>query len=233
MRAVPAAFSPAADDSVMVRTRIKFCGLRRAVDVRQAVALGVDAIGLVCVPGSKRHVTPAQAARLRERVPVFVSVVVLVMDASVTVVREIVRSVQPDLLQFHGSEDAAFCARFGLPYVKAVSMAQPAYLRKALCEHRASQSRGLCRGLVLDSHMPGGMGGSGKPFDWSRVQRSALPLIVAGGLSADNVGDAISRLQPFAVDVSSGVESAPGVKDESRMRAFVAAVQAADRQRAQ
>lgn len=218
---------PAVDPSAVARTRIKFCGLRRAPDLAQAVALGVDAIGLVCVPGSKRHVTPLQAARLRERVPAFVSVVVLVMDASVTAVRDIVRTVQPDLLQFHGSEDAAFCTRFGLPYVKAVSMAQPAALRSALREHRAS------RGLVLDSHVPGGMGGSGQPFDWSRVQRAKVPLIVAGGLTADNVGAAIATLRPHAVDVSSGIESAPGVKDETRMRAFVAAVRAADRQYAQ
>lgn len=204
------------------RTRIKFCGLRRGEDVDAAIALGVDAVGFVLVPGSKRHVTARQAARLRQRVPAFVSVVALLMNAAESAVREAVETLGPDLLQFHGAESARECERYGLPYIKAVAMQGGADLPALARRYRHS------RGLLLDGHAPGAMGGQGESFDWSQVSAIATPLILAGGLHPRNVGRAIAQLRPYAVDVSSGIESAPGIKDAVAMRAFVQAVRRAD-----
>ncbi|TJY62242.1 phosphoribosylanthranilate isomerase [Sinimarinibacterium sp. CAU 1509] len=207
----------------MSRTRIKFCGLRRKQDLECAVALGVDAVGFVMVPASKRCLSLNQAAKLRERVPAFVNVVTLLMDAPARDVRAVIKAVQPDLLQFHGNETAEFCASFGLPYIKAVAMSGPVDLARFARRYRGS------RGLLLDSHAPGQMGGSGTAFDWTVATPTSMPLILAGGLNAQNVGKGIAQVRPYAVDVSSGIELQPGVKDVQRMRAFVDAVARADR----
>ncbi|MDD3762209.1 MAG: phosphoribosylanthranilate isomerase [Nevskiales bacterium] len=207
----------------MSRTRIKFCGIRRQQDVRTAVDLGVDALGLVFVEGSRRHVTPQAGARLRRAVPAFVSVVALLLDPEPELVRAVIDTVRPDLLQFHGREDPAFCAGFGMPYVKAVAMADPANLRREARRHRG------CSGLLLDSHAAGGMGGRGEAFDWSTVGSVRQPLILAGGLGPQTVARGIRMVRPYAVDVSSGIEARPGIKDPDKMAAFVDAVQRADR----
>lgn len=205
-----------------MRTRIKFCGFTRAADIERAVALGVDAVGLVCVPASRRAVSVATAAQLRRTVPAFVSCVVLVLDADAAYVADIIRHVHPDLLQFHGRESSAFCRSFGVPYVKALAIADdlPAQLRDY-----ADASA-----VMLDSHTPGALGGTGRSFDWQRVQGPTQQRwILAGGLEAGNVGNAISHLHPYAVDVSSGIEGGtPGVKDSGKMAAFVDAVRRAD-----
>ncbi|NGY06215.1 phosphoribosylanthranilate isomerase [Solimonas terrae] len=206
----------------MFRTRIKFCGLRRPGDVATAVALGVDAIGLILVPGSPRHVTLDTAAKLRAGLPPLVGSVVLFKDADAGFVQEAIDAVRPDLLQFHGNEDAAFCASFNTPYVKALAMGGRLSLR-AEARRYASASA-----LLLDSHVPGGMGGRGETFAWTPLPKVARPLWLAGGLTAGNVGNGIKALRPFAVDVSSGIEARPGVKDADKMRAFVAAVRRAD-----
>lgn len=209
---------------VRQRTRIKFCGMKRAEDIRAAVRMGVDAIGLIVVPGTKRGLAIEAAAALRREVPALVSAVLLLMDADPDFARAAVEAVQPDLLQFHGTEEPAFCASLGRPWIKAVPMggvADPlAYQR---CYAGAS-------GFVFDSHGAGGQGGSGHAFDWARlpVERPA-PLLLAGGLKPENVFEAVCAVRPHAVDVSSGIEDAPGEKSLARMQAFVNEVERADR----
>jgi phosphoribosylanthranilate isomerase len=206
-----------------LRTRIKFCGFTRAEDLDGALRLGVDAVGLVLDPRSKRAVTPEQARALRAQVPAFVQCVALFRDADAPGVAEAVAQIEPDLLQFHGGEPPEFCRRFGRPYIKAVPMASAPDLL-AWCERYAD-----ARGLLLDSHAPGALGGTGEAFDWSLAPRH-LPRfwILAGGLHPENVADAVRMARPDAVDVSSGIESSPGIKDPAKMRAFVEAVRRAD-----
>ncbi len=207
----------------MSRTRIKFCGLRRAEDVQAAIALGVDAVGFVLTRRSRRCVEPAQARELRSLLPPFVSAVALFMDDDLAWVADACALVQPDFVQFHGEESAAFAARCARPYLKAVPMASVSDVAAYVAQHPQA------RGFLLDSHAVGEAGGSGGAFDWTRVPHSlARPLLLAGGLDAGNVGAAIALARPFAVDVSSGIESAPGIKDAARMQAFVAAVRQAD-----
>jgi phosphoribosylanthranilate isomerase len=209
----------------VTRTRIKFCGFTRVEDVHQAVALGVDAIGLIFAPRSARRIDVAAARRLRAAVPPFVATVALVMDAEDAELRAIVQTVKPTLLQFHGSEAPADCGRWGLPYVKAVPMAIPE--GAAIYAARYADAAGF----IFDSHAAGETGGSGRSFDWSQLPKSlSRPLMLAGGLTPETVGDAVRRVRPYAVDVASGIESAPGIKDVQRMRRFVAAVRDADQQ---
>jgi phosphoribosylanthranilate isomerase len=204
------------------RTRIKFCGIRRAADAKSAVDLGVDAIGFVLVPQSKRFIAAERAAKLRTQLPPFVSAVALFMDASAADVRRAIEVLQPDLLQFHGREEPSFCAAFGLPYVKAIAMGGVSTPAREERRFRAAAA------LLLDSHVPGAMGGRGETFDWSKVAKLRRPVVLAGGLTPHNVGQGIRRLRPYAVDVSSGIELKPGVKDLDKMRAFVKAVRRAD-----
>lgn len=206
-----------------MKVRIKFCGLTRAQDVREAVALGVDAVGFVFARRSRRFVEPAQARVLRDALPPFVGAVALFMDDEPGWVEHVVATVRPQLLQFHGEETPEFAARFAHPYLKAVPMAS-AGDAAAYAGRYADAS-----GFLLDSHASGGAGGSGTAFDWSTVPPLPRPVVLAGGLDPGNVATAIALVKPHAVDVSSGIESAPGVKDAAKMRAFVEAVRAADR----
>lgn len=204
------------------RTRIKFCGLRREADIDAAVALGVDALGLILVPGTPRAVDVATAQRLRARVPPFISVVALVMDAPLTALSGILQRVKPDIVQFHGSEDPADCERHGR-YLKAIPMGDPEAGLAMLAAHPRAA------GYVFDAHAVGAAGGAGKVFDWARIPATvAGRVILAGGLAPHNVGDAVRRVRPFAVDVSSGIEDAPGEKSPDKMLAFVRAVREAD-----
>jgi len=201
-----------------MRTRIKFCGMTRVDDALAAAALGVDAIGVVLTRRSRRCVSLLQAREIQRALPPFVTTVALFMDDEPGFIAEAVAAVQPDLLQFHGSETLEDCVRYDVPYVKAIAMGggDPA---PALREHMAAV------GFLFDAHAPGEQGGAGRAFDWSRIpQDLARPLILAGGLTPDNVGAAIGAVAPFAVDVASGIESAPGIKDVDRMRRFVNAV---------
>jgi phosphoribosylanthranilate isomerase len=205
----------------VTRTRIKFCGITRGEDARLAAQLGVDAIGLVCTRRSPRFLPPAQALAIRAQVPAYVSVVALFMDDEAAWVREVEAVLRPDLLQFHGGEDAAFCTAFATPYVKTVAMGDAADVPAIAAAHP------YARGLLLDGHAAGVQGGSGQRFDWTRVPRGlAMPVILAGGLDAGNVGAAIRGTRPWAVDVASGIETSPGIKDPAKMRAFAAAVHA-------
>ena len=204
-------------------TRIKCCGMTRPADAVRAAELGVDAIGLVFTARSRRQVDIARARAIVRALPPMVGTVALFMDDEAAFVDEVIAEVQPHLLQFHGAERDAWCAQFGRPYLKAVAMGEGDAARPGL---RAFPQ---AAGLVLDGHGPGEAGGSGKAFDWSLMPRDlAQPLVMAGGLHAGNVAQAIRLARPWAVDVSSGIESAPGVKDPVRMAAFVAAVRAAD-----
>ncbi len=212
---------------VRVHTRIKFCGMTRAGDVRLAGELGVDAIGLVFAARSPRRVDLDHALALREAVAPMLSVVALVMDNPSAEVLAIVERLQPHLLQFHGSEDDASCARFGLPFLKALPMRDVAAADvPALLARYPSAT-----GFVFDGHAPGAMGGSGERFDWTRLMQQHLtrPWLLAGGLDATNVGMAVRAVRPWGVDVSSGIESTPGIKDGATMRAFVDAVRNAER----
>ncbi len=207
----------------MNRTRIKCCGMTRVEDARLAAELGADAIGVVITARSKRRVDLAQARAIVAAMPPFVATVALLMDDSAETVRAVIEQVQPDLLQFHGAESDAWCAQFGRPFLKAVGMGEGAAALPRLSDcPRAA-------GLLLDGHGLGEPGGSGQAFDWSLMPNDlAQPLLLAGGLHAGNVGAAIRAARPWAVDVASGIESAPGIKDAARMAAFIAAVRAAD-----
>jgi phosphoribosylanthranilate isomerase len=206
-----------------LRTRIKFCGLTRLEDALEAARLGVDALGFVLVPGSPRAITAEQARELAGALPPWISVVALFHNAPTEFVRHALQVLRPQLAQFHGEESAADCAQYGWPYLKAVAM-------RAAAPDPAEAARRYAgaQALLLDGHAPGGMGGTGERFDWDTVAACAKPLILAGGLHAGNVGAAIRRVRPYAVDVSSGIESAPGIKDSGKMAAFVAAVRSAD-----
>ncbi|MBD8527986.1 phosphoribosylanthranilate isomerase [Pseudoxanthomonas sp. CAU 1598] len=197
--------------------------MRRAEDVDRAVALGVDAIGLIMVPGTPRALSLDQAAQLRARVPALVSCVALVMDADRDWLRAVLDQVRPDLLQFHGQESEAQCADWQCPYLKAIPMADPEVGLEWMQRYPSA------RGLVLDAHGVGETGGLGRAFDWRRVPRSERHrLILAGGITPASVGVAIAELRPFALDVSSGIESAPGEKSAELMSRFVEAVRSAD-----
>ncbi|MBB1471776.1 MULTISPECIES: phosphoribosylanthranilate isomerase [unclassified Luteimonas] len=208
----------------LYRTRIKFCGLTRAGDVRLASELGVDAIGFVFAHGSPRLLHHAEARALRQALAPLVDAVAVFRDNPADEVREIVKQVRPSLLQFHGDEDDAFCRGFGVPYIKAVPMGGGATVDPRAIEggHPAAVA------FLFDSHGGGQTGGSGRVFDWARLPRIGKPALVSGGLHAGNVFDAILATLPWGVDASSGIESEAGIKDGERMRAFVEEVRRAD-----
>jgi phosphoribosylanthranilate isomerase len=202
-------------ESILRATRVKICGLTRIADVGAAVDAGADALGFVFAAGSKRVLSPETAGALCRAVPAFVSRVGLFQDQDAAHVEQVLRRVPLSLLQFHGREDASFCRQFGLPYIKAVAMSSPEDL--AVAESAFDDAAGL----VLDSHQPGRPGGTGATFDWKLIGECRLPLILAGGLNPGNVARAVRQVRPWAVDVSSGVESAAGIKDANAMRDFI------------
>lgn len=206
-----------------MRTRIKICGFTRPADAREAAALGVDAVGLVFYPSSPRAVDAAQARAIVDVLPPFVTRVGLFVNEPAERLRAVLDAVSLDLLQFHGDESPDYCARFGRPWLKAIRMREDVDLAGEAARYRGAT------GLLLDAYRPGTPGGTGESFAWSRVPSGlALPIVLAGGLNPGNVAEAIATVHPFAVDVSGGVEIAPGIKDTERMAAFVAAVRRAD-----
>jgi phosphoribosylanthranilate isomerase len=205
-----------------LKTRIKICGLTRAEDVDAAVGAGADAIGFVFYPDSPRYVTLQQAAKLATRIPPFVDIVGLFVNAAPEAVAAACAALPLNVLQFHGDEDAAYCRQFARAYLRA------ARVRPGLDLVEFARSFPDARGLLLDAFVEG-YGGGGHVFDWTLIP-PCLPsfLVLSGGLTAANVGDAIERVRPVAVDVSSGVEMSKGIKDHSKIAAFVAAVRNAD-----
>ena len=214
-----------------MRTRIKICGLTREQDIDAAVAAGVDAIGFVFYAKSKRCVTPARAAQLRRMVPAFVDVVALFVNPEQAEVQAVLDQVKPELLQFHGDETPQDCARYGHRFLRAFRAGAPGL---DTAENLASTCRayGEAAGWLFDSYSAG-YGGSGHGFDYAlldevRADPVSRPLILSGGLNAENVGQAVELVRPWAVDVSSGVELEQGIKSSDRISFFVAAAQAAD-----
>lgn len=203
-------------------TRIKFCGITRPQDARLAVDLGVDAIGLVFTRRSQRFLGLSQGREIRRMLPPFMSAVALFMDDEPSWIEEVIAHVQPDVLQFHGAEAGPFASSFSRPYVKAVPMATVEDAVAYVGLHPAASA------FLLDSHAMGALGGSGETFDWKRAPRIGRPTILAGGLDPANVAQAIALVRPYAVDVSSGIETTSGIKDSSKMRRFVEAVRTAD-----
>lgn len=218
------------------RTRVKICGLTRSIDVQTAVQAGADAVGFVFYAPSPRAVTREQVAKLIESVPPFVQPVGLFVDVNEAELLDILKTVRIDLLQFHGNETPEQCARLaaltGKRWMKALQMKPDVDINPIIANYRAVGASGI----LLDAWHPDLFGGTGHAFDWRRFPQfeqlpnneSQCPLILAGGLTPDNVADAIRQTLPFAVDVSGGVESAKGIKDSTLIQRFIAAVQSAD-----
>ena len=203
-----------------MRVRIKFCGITRVEDAEAAVAAGVDALGFVLTRRSRRHVEPADAARIARSLPPFISTVALFMDDDPDWIDEAIDNLNPDLLQFHGNESPEDCERHACPYLKAVPMGSISDVPSYAAAYAGAT------GLLLDANAIGEVGGSGHSFDWTRVPDLPKPVILAGGLDAINVARAIRLTRPYGVDVSSGIEASAGIKDARKMRDFVAAVRA-------
>ncbi|AFJ03646.1 Phosphoribosylanthranilate isomerase [Methylophaga frappieri] len=198
-----------------MRTRVKICGITRRQDAEFAIEMGVDALGLVFYEPSPRAVTVAQAAELTRDLPPFVSIIGLFVDASPALINEVLDNVPVSMLQFHGDESPNDCSSYGLPYLKAIRMQENVSLitQAVTYQHAA--------GLLLDSYQVGVPGGTGKTFDWSRISPIDKPVILAGGLTPDNVRNAINDVNPYAVDVSGGVETAKGIKSHAKISAFM------------
>ncbi|KIN14453.1 phosphoribosylanthranilate isomerase [Halomonas sp. ATBC28] len=207
--------------SPQIRTRIKFCGFTRDEDIDLAVALGVDALGFVMWPKSARSVNVEQLVALSARVPAFVTRVGLFVDQPAELIEQCLPYL--DMLQFHGNETPDECQRFSLPWMKALRMRDEIDLTHEAERYHHAQA------LLLDAYRPGTPGGTGETFDWSRIPANlAKPVILAGGLSADNIADAVRQVAPYAVDVSGGIEASHGCKDADKMASFVRHVALAD-----
>lgn len=203
----------------MSRTRIKICGITRAIDAHIAAAAGADAIGLVFYSKSPRAVNIEQAREIVMLLPPFVSVVALFVDADADYIHQVINSVPVDLLQLHGELSEQECASFDKPYIKAVQVKADTDLKELRRQYRGA------RALLLDTWHPKLAGGTGDVFDWGLVPQDLdFPIILAGGLNPDNVALALKRVKPWAVDVSGGVEAQKGVKNPDKIRAFVKAV---------
>ena len=212
-----------------MRTRVKFCGITRVEDAAAAAQLGADAVGFVFYPAAAAAVTPADAAAIRATLPAFVDAVALFVNPAAEQVHEVITAMRPQLLQFHGSEDAAFCAQFGLPYLKSCAVTSGADITAA------AEAHPHCAGLLLDAAPtePGGQpGGTGRTFDWQHIPaQSPRPLIIAGGLTPDNVGGLVRQVRPWGVDVSSGIAEPDDRrrKNQGKMAAFMQQIHDADR----
>ena len=205
-----------------MRTRVKICGITRPGDALAAAEAGADAIGLVFYPPSPRYLSTERAVEIRDALPPFVQTVALFVNADAAQVSQVLGRVKPALLQFHGDETAEFCAQFGVPFVKACR------IRPGTDPLAYLQRYPRATAWLVDSFVPE-YGGVGEAFDWSLVPREpGRPLILSGGLHAGNVAAAIRAVHPWGVDVSTGVESAKGVKDAAKMAAFVAEVRDAE-----
>lgn len=209
----------------MAVTRIKICGITTPADAHVAAVAGVDAIGLVFYPPSPRAVNVDQALEVLAVLPPFVTVVALFVDESVANIMQVLERVPIDVLQFHGDESADFCLQFKRPYIKALRVRPELDIAAACSEHSSA------RGILLDSWQLGVPGGTGTTFDWQLTPDNLpLPVILAGGLDTENVASAIIQTGPAAVDISGGVESAPGIKNEKKVRDFICAVRHADQE---
>ncbi len=203
-----------------MRTRVKICGITRAQDAIKAVEFGADAIGLVFYDKSPRSVSIDDARAIIQRIPPFVTVVGLFVDPSPKDVAAVLHRVSLDLLQFHGDELVSECSAYGKPYIKAIKLREGVDIVAQVSQYTSA------RGILLDTYDPKLPGGTGRVFDWSKIPRGlSKPIILAGGLTPENVWQAITKVRPFAVDVSGGVEADKGIKDVEKMAAFMRGVQ--------
>ncbi len=199
-----------------MRIRVKICGITRVEDALSAVEQGADAIGLVFYDQSPRNVSIKQAVEIASNVPAFVSVVGLFVNAEPSYINEVISSAKIDLLQFHGDESPEECANYSLPFIKAIRVKTDTNLVQYAKEYSAAKA------LLLDAYTEGVAGGTGHVFDWNLIPKQlAKSVILAGGLKADNVAQAIQQVMPYAVDVSGGVEASKGVKDAAKIAAFM------------
>lgn len=204
-------------------TRIKICGITRAQDALAVAHSGADAIGLVFYERSPRYVSIARAVELVRGLPPFVTTVGLFVNAEPDFVRAVLAAVPLDVLQFHGDESPAYCAQFNRPYLKAIRVRAGVNLLQCAADYGGAQ------GLLLDAFIEGLPGGTGASFDWGLIPKKLpLPVILSGGLDAQNVAAAIGQVFPYAVDVSSGVEMSKGIKDATKIAAFIYEVKKTD-----
>lgn len=200
----------------MPRTRIKICGITRVEDALQVTEAGADALGLVFYPPSPRAVSIEQAAQIVQKLPPFVTVTALFVNPSVEEVQKVLDGVRIDLIQFHGDEDDAFCSQFHKPFIKAIRVRQAQDVVAACLRFPSALA------LLLDSFKEGVPGGTGETFDWALIPAQITkPIILAGGLTVQNVALAIAQVRPYAVDVSGGVEQSKGIKDASKVTEFI------------
>jgi len=205
------------------RTRVKICGITQVEDAVVAASLGVDAIGLVFYAKSPRNVSLEQARAICEVLPGFVTTVALFLNPDDSLVKQVISEVDIDLLQFHGTETASFCESFAKPYVKALGVSGESNLLELIGSYASARS------VLLDSHVHGAAGGTGETFDWLSIpEQLKQKIILAGGLKPDNVAQAIQQVRPYAVDLSSGVESAPGIKDVNLMTRLMQEIKRVD-----
>lgn len=199
--------------------RVKVCGITRSEDAQSAIKAGVDAIGFVFWPQSPRYIDPESAYRIASRIPSFITVVGVYVDPDAFWVEQTIQKVKLNLLQFHGDESPEFCNQFSHPYIKAIRVKQDTDLLQYAERYKTA------KGLLLDTYAADMPGGTGHAFDWRLIpQHLPLPLILSGGLDSSNVSMAIKQTRPWAVDVSSGVEAAKGIKDEKKIFAFMQGV---------
>lgn len=202
-----------------MRTRVKICGITCPEDGVYAASQGVDAIGLVFYPPSPRAVNCQQAKLIADALPPFVATVALFVNATVNEVSDVLAAVRIDVIQFHGDETPEYCEQFGRPYLKAIRMRPEVDLNEIADQYASAQA------LLLDTYRPGVAGGTGETFNWDRVpHKFKMPIILAGGLSPENVGAAIKQASPYAVDISGGVEATKGIKDAAKVTAFMRGV---------
>ncbi len=202
-----------------MRTRVKICGITRLEDALAAAGAGADALGFVFYPPSPRNIEVERAAEITAALPPFVTTVALFVNADAGTIAEVVREARIDLLQFHGNECPDYCAQHGRPWIKAIRMKEGVDPEAEARRYAGAQA------LLLDAYRPGVPGGTGEAFDWDRIPSSLAPRIVlAGGLTPENVAEAVRRVRPWAVDVSGGVEAAPGVKDADKIERFLRGV---------
>ncbi|PTN12671.1 phosphoribosylanthranilate isomerase [Nitrosomonas aestuarii] len=199
--------------------RVKICGITRVEDVISAIKWGADAIGFVFWPKSARYVTPQQASKIAAKIPAFINTVGVYVDPDSDWVEETASAAKLSLLQFHGNEDPGFCEQFSLSYIKAIRVKDDVDLLQYANQYHTA------KGLLLDTYAKSMPGGTGQVFDWRLIpQYLPLPVILSGGLNTENVATAVKQVRPWAVDVSSGVESAKGIKDEQKIIAFMQGV---------
>lgn len=209
----------------MTRTRVKICGITRLEDAEAAIAAGADALGFVFYPPSPRAISPEQAADIIRQLPPLITTVGLFVNEDAETVAAILQQTQLDLLQFHGDETPDYCQQFGRPWFKALRMKPELDLPQEVERYAAA------RAILLDAYRPGVPGGTGEAFDWARIPANLnTSLILAGGLTPANVRKAITRVQPYAVDVSGGVEAEKGIKDSQKIDLFIEEVARANQQ---